>query len=103
MVPQPDVGRRAERIVDDGVPIGWKVAIDPRSAEVRVMNGRSRGRCWCGMTATDARAWPERWTIRECLAAVGDQDQRLRAPRAPAVTRLRRQKSRPRESRVLIA
>jgi hypothetical protein len=28
MVPQPEAGRRAERIVDDGVPIDWKVRVD---------------------------------------------------------------------------
>ena len=65
MVPQPVMGRRAERIAADGVPIGWKVGVDrldildgaredaigagaeacraaarwaPRSAEVRIMN-----------------------------------------------------------------
>jgi hypothetical protein len=28
MVPQPEAGVWAERIVDDGVPIGWKVGVD---------------------------------------------------------------------------
>jgi len=49
MVPQPERGRRAERIVADGVPIGWKVGVD------RVECG-GEGHEW-----KISRSWPMRY------------------------------------------
>jgi len=54
MVPQPDVGRRAERIVDDGVRIGWKVIID----RLDILDGARESATGAGAEAGRAAA---RW------------------------------------------